>query len=297
MGPRRAAGSGVGWASLPGQLFHRRLHSWGLATGPPSGSMRAGSVPQDPGKVTWPGPLGSAPNPLGAGVGGAQWLSWGLVLTHCEVHLGLAFFICEMCVMLEVECSSLDDGGLPNSAMRSQRRGSAWVMVASHVAKGPRLTGVTSRPVCSPVGLGKDEDETRGPGVPGQCLVGRHDWGCGHWPPTSLPMGGLVSGAVWVSVLGPGPSGSVVSRVMLSSLCEARSACPGPSQSLMLGRCPWGWRSLNTHLILLPDSPPGPTVTTHLLLPRPDLSSPHTSHFASGPRPAPTAVSRAAHLT
>lgn len=44
------------------------------------------------------------------------------------------------------------------------------------------------------------------------------------WPPTSLPMGGLVSGAVWVSVLGLGPSGSVVSRVMLSSLCEARSA-------------------------------------------------------------------------
>ena len=80
--------------------------------------------------------------------------------------------------MLKAECSSLGDGGLPNSAMRSQGRGSAWVMVASHVAKGPRLTGVTSGPVCSPVGLGKDEDEARGPGVPGQCLVGRHDWGC-----------------------------------------------------------------------------------------------------------------------
>ena len=57
-----------------------------------------------------------------------------------------------------------------------------------------------------------------------------------------------------------------------------------------------GLEEPHTHLIL-PDSPPGPTVTTHLLLPRPDLSSPHTSHFASGPRPAPTAISRAAHLT
>lgn len=132
--------------------------------------------------------LGVCPQPPGCRGRGAQWLSWGLVLTHCEVHLGLAFFICEMCVMLEVECSSLDDGGLPNSAMRSQRRGSAWVMVASHVAKGPRLTGVTSRPVCSPVGLGKDED-ARGPGVPGQCLVGRHDWGCGHLAPHIPPHG------------------------------------------------------------------------------------------------------------
>lgn len=192
------AGSGVGWASLPGLLFHWRSHRWGLATGPPSAGMWAESEPQDPGKVTWLGPLGSAPSPLRAGVGGAQWLSWGLALTHCEVHLGLAFFICEMCVMLKAKCSSLGDGGLltsaPSPATRSQGRGSAQVMVASHVGMGPGLTGVTSRPFCSTVGLGKDGDEARSPGVPGQCPVRRHDWGCGQWTPTSLHMAGLFLG-------------------------------------------------------------------------------------------------------
>lgn len=127
----------------------------------------------------------------------AQWLSWGLALTHCEVHLGLAFFIGETCVMLKAQCSSLD-GGLLTSALspatRSQGRGSAQVMVASHVGKGPGLTGVTSRSVCCTAGLGKDGDEARSPGVPGQCLVGRHDWGCGQWPPMSLHMGGLFLG-------------------------------------------------------------------------------------------------------
>lgn len=66
----------------------------------------------------------------------------------------------------------------------------------------------------------KDEDEARVWVSLDSVWLGGMTGAVGSGP--HIPsMGGLVSGAVWVSVLGPGPSGSVVSRVTLSSLCES----------------------------------------------------------------------------
>lgn len=117
----------------------------------------------------------------------------------------------------------------------------------------------------------------------------------GSGPPHIFPMVGLFPGAVWVSVLGPGPSGSVVSRVTLCLVCVRLGQHDLALHRSYAGEVSLGLRSLNTHPILLHDSPPDPRSPHTFCFPDQTCHLPHTSHFLPrGPRPAHTAISRAA---